>query len=77
MAGSISWKRLTAALACVAVGLLADVADALVIATLVVVVLVVLILAEHVAAYRRRQRGEPSPLERLEPSAEVTTTLGA
>ena len=76
MAGSISWKRLTAAVACVAVGLLAGVADALVVATLVVAVLVVLIVAEHVAAHRRRLRGEPSPLERLEPSAEATR-LGA
>jgi hypothetical protein len=49
---------------------------ALVVGALVVAVLVGLIVAEHIAAYRRRLRGEPSPLERLEPSAEATR-LGA
>jgi low temperature requirement protein LtrA len=76
MAGTIAWKRLAAALACVAVGLLAGVVDALVVGALVVLVLVGLIVTEHVAAHRRRLRGEPSPLERLEPSAEGTR-LGA
>jgi len=76
MARSISWKRLGAALGCIAVGLLAGVVPALVVAALVVVVLVALILAEHAAAHRRRLRGEPSPLDRLEPSAEATR-LGA
>jgi low temperature requirement protein LtrA len=76
MAGTIAWKRLAAALACLAVGLLAGVVAALVVGALVVAVLVGLIVAEHIAAYRRRLRGEPSPLERLEPSAEATR-LGA
>jgi low temperature requirement protein LtrA len=71
MAGSIAWKRLAAALACVAVGFLGGVAPALLVGALVVVVLVGLIGAEHLAAHRRRLRGEPSPLERLEPSAEA------
>jgi low temperature requirement protein LtrA len=77
MAGSVSWKRLTAALACVAVGLLAGLMPALAVATLVVVVLVGLIGAEYAAEYRRRLRGAPSPLERVEPPAGATTTLGA
>jgi low temperature requirement protein LtrA len=76
MAGSIAWKRLAAAVACMAVGLLAGLVPALVVATLVVAVLVGLIVAEHVAGHRRRLRGEPSPLERLEASAQATT-LGA
>jgi low temperature requirement protein LtrA len=76
MAGSIAWKRLAAALVCVAVGLLAGVVAGLVVGALVVMVLVGLIGAEHLAAYRRRLRGEPSPLERLEPAADPTT-LGA
>jgi low temperature requirement protein LtrA len=76
MAGSIAWKRLTAALACVVVGFLAGVVPALAVGALVVAVLVALIIAEHVAAHRRRLRGEPAPLERLETSAEVTR-LGA
>jgi hypothetical protein len=44
-------------------------APALVVAALVVAVLVAVIGAEQVAAARRRARGEPSPLERLEASA--------
>jgi low temperature requirement protein LtrA len=77
MARSVSWKRLTAALACVVLGLLAGFMPALAVATLVVAVLVALIGAEYDAEYRRRLRGAPSPLERLEPPAEATTTLGA
>jgi low temperature requirement protein LtrA len=76
MAGTVAWKRLAAALGCVAVGLLAGVVASLVVGALVVAVLVGLIVAEHVAAHRRRLRGEPSPLERLGPSPEVTR-LGA
>jgi low temperature requirement protein LtrA len=66
MAGSVSWKRLAGALACVAVGALATVVSALVVATLLVAVLVAVIAAERLAAVRRGRRGEPSPLERLE-----------
>ncbi len=69
MAGSLSWKRLAGALACVAVGGVGAFAPALVVAGLVVAVLVAVIAAEHVAAARRAARGEPSPLERLETSA--------
>ncbi|MGH3032492.1 MAG: low temperature requirement protein A, partial [Gaiellaceae bacterium] len=69
MAGTVSWKRLGGALACVAVGGVGAFAPALVVAALVVAVLVAVIGAEHVAAARRSARGEPSPLERLEASA--------
>jgi low temperature requirement protein LtrA len=69
MAGSVSWKRLGGALACVAVGALATVVPALAVAALLVAVLVAVIVAERVAAVRRARRGEPSPLERLEAPA--------
>jgi low temperature requirement protein LtrA len=66
MAGSLSWKRLSGAAACLAVGAVGGFAPGLVVAGLVVVVLVAVIGAEHLAEARRRARGEPSPLERLE-----------
>jgi low temperature requirement protein LtrA len=66
MAGSVSWRRLGGALACLAVGLIGLFVPALVVAALLIAVLVAVIGAEYVAAARRRARGEPSPLERLE-----------
>jgi low temperature requirement protein LtrA len=69
MAGTISWKRLGGALACVAVGGVGAFAPALVMSALLVAVLVAVIASEHVASARRRARGEPTPLERLEASA--------
>jgi low temperature requirement protein LtrA len=66
MAGTVSWKRLGGALACVAVGGVGAIAPALLVGALLVVVLVAVIGAEHLAAARRSARGEPSPLERLE-----------
>jgi low temperature requirement protein LtrA len=69
MAGSVSWKRLGGALACLGVGLVGTVTPALVLAALLVAVLAAVIGAEHVAAARRAARGEPSPLERLEAAA--------
>jgi low temperature requirement protein LtrA len=69
MAGSLSWKRFGGALACVLVGVTGIVAPALVVGTLVLAVLVAVIGLERLAAARRSARGEPSPLERLEPSA--------
>jgi low temperature requirement protein LtrA len=69
MAGTLSWKRLTGALACVAVGGLGTVAPGIVLAALLVAVLVGVIAAERVAEARRRARGEPSPRERLESDA--------
>jgi low temperature requirement protein LtrA len=69
MAGSISWRRLGGALACVAIGGVRAFAPGLVVAALLFCVLVAVIASEHIAAARRRARGEPTPLERLEASA--------
>ena len=66
MAGSLSWKRLGGALACVALGVLGPVAPAIVLAALVLGVLVAVIAAEYTAAFRRRRRGEPTPMQRLD-----------
>jgi hypothetical protein len=65
----VSWKRLGGALACLAGGGVGAVAPGLVLAAFLVAVLVTVIGSEHVAAARRRARGELSPLERLEASA--------
>jgi low temperature requirement protein LtrA len=69
MAGSLSWKRLLGAADCVVVGLVGAVVPALVVVALLVCVLAAVIAAERFATARRRARGEPSPLERLEASA--------
>jgi low temperature requirement protein LtrA len=69
MAGSIAWKRLTGALACLLVGAVGIVLPALAVAALLIGILAAVIGAEQLAAARRRARGEPSPLERLEASA--------
>jgi low temperature requirement protein LtrA len=69
MAGSLSWKRLSGAVACLAVGAVFGWAPALVVAALVVGVLGAVIGAELFAASRRAARGEPSPLERLDATA--------
>ena len=69
MAGSIAWKRVTGAVACLSVGVVGFVLPALAVAALLVGVLVAVIGAEQLAATRRRARGEPSPLEQLEASA--------
>jgi low temperature requirement protein LtrA len=66
MAGTVSRKRFGGAIACVAVGLIGSSAPALVLIAAVVAVMVVVIAAEQVSEARRRGRGEPSPLERLE-----------
>ena len=68
MTGTVSGKRLTGALACLAVAGVGLFASALVVGTLLVAVLVTVIVVERVAELRRRGRGEPSPLERLEAS---------
>ena len=65
MAGSIAWKRLAGALACIVVGLVLSSAPALVLAAALVAVLVGVIASERVAAARRNARGEPTPLQRL------------
>jgi low temperature requirement protein LtrA len=64
MTGAISPRRLTGALACVAVGAIGTFAPALVVAGLLFGVLVGVIVADQVAAVRRRGRDEPSPLGR-------------
>ncbi len=66
MTGTVSRRRLTGALACAAIGLLAGAASALVVAALLVAVLVAVIVSEQVAAAGRAARGEPTPIERLE-----------
>ena len=66
MAGSLSWKRLGAALALCVVGAIGAVLPAIATAALALAVLVALIVAELVAGRRRRARGLPSPIEQLE-----------
>ncbi|MCC7415693.1 MAG: low temperature requirement protein A, partial [Acidobacteria bacterium] len=65
LTGSVSWKRLGGAVACLAVGALGPIAPALALAALLVSILVAVILLEQAAAWRRSRRGDPSPLERL------------
>jgi low temperature requirement protein LtrA len=65
LTGTVSWRRLTGAAACVAAGVVAGGADALVLAVIVLLVLIGVIAAETRAAARRAARGEPSPLDRL------------
>ena len=69
MAGSVSWKRLGGALACLVVGLIGAFVPALVVGALLIAVLVAVIASEYVAAARRRARGERSLVERLEAAA--------
>ena len=69
MAGSMSGKRVAGVVACVAVGFLGLVIPALAVAALLLAVLVAIIASEHASGRRRRQRGEPSPLQKLEASA--------
>ena len=69
IAGTISWRRLGGALACVVAGALGGDLSGLVLGALMTTVLVAVIVAEQVAGARRRGRGEPTPLERLEASA--------
>ena len=70
MSGSISWRRLGGAAGCLAVAALGSLVSALVVAALVLAVLVGVIAAERIAGARRRRRGDPTPLERLEAEAQ-------
>ncbi len=72
MTGTPSIKRLVAAAGCVVAGLVGVYLTALATAALVLAILVALIAAERLAALRRRRRGDPSPLERLESRNEAT-----
>jgi low temperature requirement protein LtrA len=69
LTGTVSARRLGGAVACALVGVVAADADALVVAALVLAVLVGVLVLDHAMAVRRRRRGEPSPLERLEATA--------
>jgi low temperature requirement protein LtrA len=66
MTGTVGVRRLVGALACLAVGVIGTFAPALVIAGLLFGVLVAVIVGDQLAAARRKVRGEPSALERLE-----------
>jgi low temperature requirement protein LtrA len=68
LTGTISVRRLAGAIACVVVGLVGTLLPALVLALALVLVLVTVIASEQIAGARRRARGEPAPLERLEAS---------
>jgi low temperature requirement protein LtrA len=70
MAGSLSAKRLGGAVACLVVGGIGTLVPGLVVAALVVAVLAAVIGAEQVSGARRRRRGEASPLERLDATAQ-------
>lgn len=72
MNGTVSTKRLTGALACIAIAGVGLFAPAVVVAALLVLVLVAVIVWERISEARRRARGEPSPLERVEASASET-----
>ena len=71
MAGTVSVRRLSGAIACLAVGLVGLVVPALAVSALLVGVLIAVIVWERVAEARREARGAPSPLERLEESTAV------
>ena len=66
MAGTLSRKRLAAAVGCVAAGFVGTFAPALALAVVLIGILVAVIVAEQVSGHRRRVRGDPSPLEALE-----------
>jgi low temperature requirement protein LtrA len=60
MAGSIAWKRLAGALACLFAGLVGLALPALAVAALLVGILAAVVGAEQLAAARRRARCDPS-----------------
>jgi low temperature requirement protein LtrA len=65
MSGTLAGRRLAGSLACLAVAAVGTFAPALVVAGLLFAVLVAVIVGDQIAGARRRQRGEPSPLERV------------
>jgi low temperature requirement protein LtrA len=69
MAGTVAGRRVAGGLACIAVAALGGVMPALALGGILLAILVAVIVGDQVAAARRRARGEPSPLERLEASA--------
>ena len=76
MAGTVSWKRLGGAVACVAVAASGLIASAVVVAALVVAVLVAVIGLEQRSGARTRARGEPSPLEVLAEGPDLDRAAG-
>jgi low temperature requirement protein LtrA len=77
MAGTVSMKRLGGAAACIAAGVLGAVVPALGVAALLVAILVTVIALEERSGARRRARGEPSPLDRLDARAEGVVPGGS
>ena len=69
MSGTLGWRRLAGAIACLAIGAIGTFAPALVVSALLFGVLVAVIAGDQVAALHRRRRGEPSPLERVPASS--------
>src|SRR3954471_23060893 len=69
LTGTMGWRRLAGAGACLVAGVVARNADALVLAVIVLGVLIGVIASERLVSARRARRGEPSPLERLEATA--------
>jgi low temperature requirement protein LtrA len=61
LAGTLSPRRLTGAIACVLIGVAASGADALIIALLVLAVLGIVVALDQRAALRRRRRARPAP----------------
>jgi len=66
MSGTLATRRLLGAAACVVIGLVGSALSALVVAMLLLAVLVAVIVGDQLAGVHRRQRGEPSPLDRIE-----------
>ena len=66
MSGTLAVRRLLGAAACVVIGLVGSALSALVVAALLLAVLVGVIVGDQLAGIHRRQRGEPSPLDRIE-----------
>lgn len=73
MAGSISRRRLAAAVGIAACAVTGAVLPALAVASLMTAVLVAVIVADRVSRNRRRARGEPSPIEAIEAAARSRT----
>ena len=65
MSGTLAWRRIAGVLACLAVAAVGTFAPALVVAGLLFGVLVAVIVSDQIAGMHRRQRGEPSLLERV------------
>jgi len=66
MSGTLATRRLLGAAACVVIGLVGSALSALVVAALLLAVLVAVIVGDQLAGVHSRQRGEPSPLDRIE-----------